>query len=54
MDAFPAIKWFSPSDQTASVPAITCVRVDQHVSGVSIREWLGWSKISQLLERWPL
>lgn len=50
MQAFPAIKWFSASDQSRLLPTpVQCVRVDKPVGG-SWRSWANWVKIGQLLE----
>lgn len=49
MDSFPAIKWFSESDVSSSIPPITCVRVDKHVAGQSWSTWAGWFKLVRYL-----
>lgn len=50
MQDFPAIKFFSSSDQSASFPTpIQCVRVDKPVNS-SWRSWRDWAKIMELLE----
>lgn len=48
-DAIPAIKWFSTTDASSSVPPVTCVRVDKHVAGVDWKTWAGWQKLARLL-----
>ena len=54
MESFPAIKWFSSSDQSQTFPTpITCVRVDKHVSGASWREWASWLKLTRYLSDFP-
>jgi hypothetical protein len=53
MDSFPAIKFFSATDQSQGGPfPVTCVRVDKHIAS-GWREWASWFKLAQLLERWP-
>jgi hypothetical protein len=54
MVAFPAIKFFSATDQTSSFPTpIQCVRVDKHVNGGSWRDWASWYKLLKLVEEIP-
>jgi hypothetical protein len=54
MDAFPAVKFFSSTDQTTDLPTpITCVRVDKHVNGGSWRDWASWYKLLKLIEEIP-
>lgn len=54
MDAFPAVKFFSPSDASQELPTpITCVRVDKHVTGVSWSDWASWFKLARILNAWP-
>jgi hypothetical protein len=54
MQAFPAIKFFSSTDQSQSLPTpIECVRVDKHISGASWREWAGWFKLLKYLDEFP-
>lgn len=53
-DGFPALKWFSPTDQTATLPTpITCYRVDKEVAGFSYSDWASWAKLTKLLSRFP-
>lgn len=54
MDSFPAIKFFSATDQSQVLPTpITCVRVDKHVSGQSWNTWAGWFKLLRYLDDFP-
>lgn len=54
-DNFPALKWFSPTDQSQGLPfPITCNRVDRHVAGGSWSDWAGWFKLLKLVDVWPL
>jgi hypothetical protein len=54
MDAFPAIKFFSATDQSQSFPTpITCTRVDKPVNGVSWRDWASWFKLARYLNQLP-
>jgi hypothetical protein len=51
MDAFPAVKFFSATDQTQVFPTpITCYRVDKAVAGANAREWAGWFKLLRYLD----
>lgn len=52
-DAFPAIKFFSPTDVSSTVPPVTCVRVDKHIAGVDWKTWAGWFKLSRYLDDFP-
>ena len=53
MDAFPAIKFFSPTDVSRGLPEpITCIRVDKPVDN-SWSTWYAWLKIARYLE-WPI
>ena len=53
MEAFPAIKFFSATDQSQELPTpIACVRVDKPV-GTSWRTWAGWFKLARFLEAPP-
>lgn len=52
-DEFPAIKWFSATDVSSSIPPVTCYRVDKHVAGQSWRTWAGWFKLLRYLEEFP-
>jgi hypothetical protein len=49
-DSFPAIKFFSPTDVSSSIPPVTCYRVDKHVAGVSWSDWAGWFKLAHYLD----
>jgi hypothetical protein len=54
MDTFPAIKFFSATDQSQTLPTpITCVRVDKHVAGADWKTWAGWFKLIRFLDAWP-
>jgi hypothetical protein len=54
MVAFPAIKFFSPDDQSQDFPyPIECVRVDKQVMGVSWSDWHSWFRLARLLDAWP-
>jgi hypothetical protein len=54
LDTFPAIKFFSPTDQSQRLPTpITCVRVDKHITGASWREWASWFKLARILQSFP-
>jgi len=54
MEAFPAIKFFSASDQTQEFPTpITCTRVDKHVNGFSYRDWASWYKLLRFVDGFP-
>lgn len=54
MDDFPAIKFFSNSDQSTTLPTpISCFRVDKHVAGVDYRTFFSWNKLAQYLEDFP-
>jgi hypothetical protein len=54
MDSFPAVKFFSPTDQTQLFPTpITCFRVDKRVQGYSWRDWASWYKLLKLIDEWP-
>jgi len=53
MEAFPAIKFFSSTDQSTTFPTpISCVRVDKPV-GTSWKVWSDWFKLAQFLEGIP-
>jgi hypothetical protein len=53
MDAFPAIKFFSATDQSQTFPTpITCVRVEKPV-GTDWRTWAGWFKLLRYLDAFP-
>lgn len=53
MTAFPAIKFFSSTDQSQTFPTpIVCVRVDKPV-GTSWRTWAGWFKLVRFLDGLP-
>lgn len=52
-DAFPAIKWFSETDQSSTVPPVTCYRVSKQVNGFSFSDWASWAKLGRLLEQFP-
>jgi hypothetical protein len=50
MQAFPAIKWFSGTDQSRTFPTpVQCIRVDKPVNA-GWRTWANWAKVMQLLE----
>lgn len=54
MDAFPAVKYFSASDESQTFPTpITCYRVDKQVAGISWREWASWAKLLKFVDEWP-
>jgi hypothetical protein len=54
MDAFPAIKFFSSSDQSQTFPTpITCTRVDKPVTGQSWSTWSAWFKLLKYLDDFP-
>lgn len=53
MEAFPAIKFFSETDQSQDFPTpITCVRVDKPVH-TDWKTWAGWFKLARFLEGFP-
>lgn len=54
MDGFPAIKFFSPTDQSQGGPfPVTCTRIDKPVHGVSWSDWGAWFKLAKYLDTWP-
>lgn len=54
MEAFPAITFFSATDQSQELPTpISCVRVDKHVAGISWSTWAGWFKLLRYLDSFP-
>jgi hypothetical protein len=53
-EAFPAIKWFSATDQSSPILGTRCYRVDRQVAGVSWRTWLNWGKLAQFLDDFPI
>jgi hypothetical protein len=53
MEAFPAVKFFSATDQSQDFPTpIRCVRVEKPV-GTSWSVWAGWFKLARYLESFP-
>jgi len=54
MDEFPAVKWFSGSDQSMGGPfPVTCFRVDRSNLGGSWKDWIAWYKLLKLVEFFP-
>jgi hypothetical protein len=54
MEDFPAIKFFSATDQSATFPTpISCVRVSKPVHGFSYRVWADWYKLLRFIEDLP-
>jgi hypothetical protein len=54
MQDFPAIKYFSATDQTATFPTpVTCYRVDKHVDGFSWSDWASWYKLLKFVDGFP-
>lgn len=54
MQDFPAIKFFSSTDQTSTFPTpIQCFRVDKAVHGFSFRDWADWYKLLKFLDGFP-
>jgi len=53
MEAFPAIKFFSETDQSTTFPTpISCVRVEKPV-GTDLKTWAGWFKLARFLQGLP-
>lgn len=52
-EILPAVKWFSATDASSSVPPVTCVRIDKTVAGASWREWASWFKLARFLDHFP-
>jgi hypothetical protein len=52
-EQLPAYKWGSATDQTGRLPGLTCVRLEKPLPGGSLKGWLEWSKIAQLIESLP-
>lgn len=53
-DTVPAIKYFSPTDDSRSLPVpITCYRVDKRVQGFSYSDWASWYKLAKLFDSFP-
>jgi hypothetical protein len=51
---FPAIKWFSSSDQSGDFPTpIRCYRVDKQVNGFSYSDWASWYKLLKFVDGFP-
>lgn len=52
-DQLPLYKWGSASDQTGALPGLTCVRLEKPLPGGTLRGWLEWAKIAQIIEGIP-
>jgi hypothetical protein len=49
----PAYKWGSASDVTGELPGLSCVPITKPLPDGSLRSWLEWSKIAQIIETFP-
>lgn len=51
--ALPLYKWFSSTDVTDALPGLVCTPLASKPPGTSWRDYIGWSKILQLIEDFP-